>query len=124
MTNALNRIFGKEKLEQGKNRSCLFDVLFKNYDKNGRNLLIEVKPVPDKGSVRIAVGQLLDYRRFLPNRAGTDLALLTIARPPKMYVDLLLDLQITALWFADEACTILMGVGKAWQNLSDRDIKR
>ena len=89
ITNALDRIFGKEKLNQGKNRRCLFDVLFKNYDKNGRDLLIEVKPDPDKGSVRIAVGQLLDYRRFLPNRAGTDLALLTITRPPEEYVDLL-----------------------------------
>jgi hypothetical protein len=117
MTNALRQIFGEEKLKRGMNRNCLFDVLFKNYDNNGRDLLIEVKPDPDKGSVRIAIGQLFDYRRLLLNRAATDLALLTITRPPKMYSELLLDLQITALWFTDEACTKLMGVGKAYTGL-------
>ena len=79
--------------------------------------LIEVKPDPDMGSVRIAIGQLLDYRRFLPHRAGTDLALLTISRPQKTFLDLLFDLQISALWFDDGHCQKISGEGKAWEGL-------
>jgi len=83
-------------------------------------LLIEVKPDPDKGSIRIGIGQLLDYRRFLPHRAGTDLAILTISRPSNDYIFLLQDLQITSLWFAGEDCLVLSGDGKAWKSLQMR----
>jgi len=71
----------------------------------------------DKGSLRIAIGQLFDYRRFLKNQAGTDLAILTITRPPKDYVEFLQDLQITSLWFADAKCERLSGEGKSWRAL-------
>src|SRR5205823_7018374 len=92
-------------------------VLVQNYDGKGRDLLIEVKPDPHKGALRIAIGQLLDYRRFLPLRAGTDLAILTITPPDQSYIDLVLDLQISALWFHDETCRTLSGIGKTWQPL-------
>ena len=82
--------------------------------------MIEAKPDPDRGSLRIAIGQLLDYRRFLPHQAGTDLAILTITRPSNEYMELIHDLQITALWFADSACKALSGDGKAWKALNAR----
>jgi hypothetical protein len=118
MTNRLRELLSSLHPEQGTDPECRYDVLLKNYDAAARDLLIEVKPDGDRGSVRIAIGQLFDYRRGLPNRVGTDLATLTILRPPQGYVDLLLDLQISVLWFDSESCTKLKGEGKAWEPLS------
>jgi hypothetical protein len=81
-------------------------------------LQAEAKPEPNKGPLQIAIGQLFDYRRFLRNRTATDLAVLTIARPDKSYIDLLAsDGGITALWFDDEAYNGLKGEGRAWQDV-------
>ncbi len=120
MTNALGTLLPALTMTQGDRQEFRFDVLISNYDAGGRDLLIEAKPDPDRGSLRIAIGQLLDYRRFLPNQAGTDLAVLTITPPPKEYMELLQDLQITALWFADPHCGALSGDGKAWKALKAR----
>jgi hypothetical protein len=100
-----------------------YDVLIRGYDGGGRDLLVEAKPDPNKGSIRIAIGQLYDYRRFLKNRAATDLAVLTIGRPDQSYVDLLVsDRGITALWFENETCKNLSGEGRAWRDaLRSRD---
>lgn len=117
MTNALKKFFEKNQLIEGTEEYCRYDVLVKKYDGTNRDLLIEVKPDADKGSIRIAIGQLFDYRRFLPHRAGTDLAVLTMARPQKTFIDLLFDLQISALWFHDELCQRLSGEGKVWEGL-------
>jgi len=115
MTNALTKLFAKHKLIVGTEEHCRYDVIIKQYDGTNRDLLIEAKPDPDK--VRIAIGQLFDYRRFLPHRAGTDLALFTISRPPQSYLDLMLELQISALWFDAEPCQSLSGEGKVWKGL-------
>jgi hypothetical protein len=119
ITNALRLLFANPEPEQGNDPNCRYDALLKNYDQIGRDLLIEVKPDPDKGSLRIAIGQLFDYRRFLPHRPATDLAVLTIGPPDQSYKDLLADLQITCLWF-DQDCTKLDGEGKAWKALAAR----
>ena len=117
MTNNLRKLFHALKLEQGTDPNCRYDVLIRDYDKSGRDLLIEAKPGNDKGSIRIAIGQLLDYRRFLPNQAATDLAVLTISRPTDSHIELMLDLQMTVLWYGDEGCSFLSGRGKAWRTL-------
>ncbi|MGI4826610.1 MAG: hypothetical protein ACRYFU_00205 [Janthinobacterium lividum] len=117
MTTNLKALLPRLRMTQGDKQECRFDVLIANYDATGRDLLIEAKPDPDAGSLRVAVGQLLDYRRFLIGQAGTDLAILTIGRPPEIYLELLLDLQITALWFDGERCTELKGDGKVWKAL-------
>jgi len=117
MTNALYTLLPALTMTQGDRQECRFDVLISNYDAGGRDILIEAKPDPDRGSLRIAIGQLLDYRRFLPHQAGTDLALLTITPPPKEYIELLQYLQITTLWFTDSGCGTLSGDGKAWKAL-------
>ena len=119
ITNALSGIFVALKPEQGKMSNNRYDVLLRNYDGAGRDLLIEIKPDPDKGSLRIAIGQLYDYRRFLNNSAATDLAVLTICKPDQSYMDLLLvDRGITALWFEDESCQALNGDGNSWHPLA------
>jgi hypothetical protein len=114
MTDRLKDLFANYVLKQGTSSYCHYDVLIKDYDHNGRDLLVEVKPDPDRGAIRIAVGQLLDYRCHLPNRLATDLAILTITRPPQPYSGFLFDLQITILWFTNETCRDLKGDGKSW----------
>jgi hypothetical protein len=118
MTNGLKRLCsGWRKLKRETNPDCCYDVLIEDYNLTGRDLLIEAKPDPDRGSLRVAIGQLFDYSRFLPHKAGTDLAVLTISQPLKSYRQLLLDLQISPIWFTDEACESLEGEGKAWDSL-------
>jgi hypothetical protein len=114
MTKAIKKLLSEFALKQGNKPDCMYDVLVKSYDGKKRDLLIEAKPDPDRGAIRIAIGQLLDYRRRLPNRAGTDLAFLTITKPEPAYIDLLLDLQISVLWFKREDCVSVEGTGKAW----------
>jgi hypothetical protein len=99
-------------------------VLVKNYDGKSRDLLIEAKPDPDKGGIRIAIGQLLDYRRFLPRRAATDSAVLTILSPTDSHIQLLDELQISALWFTDETCRMLAGKGRAWLAIQTLTIRQ
>lgn len=119
ITNALTGVFAALKPEQGRMSNNKYDVLLRNYDGAGRDLLIEVKPNPDKGALRIAIGQLYDYRRFLNNSVATDLAVLTISKPSQSYMDLLLvDRGITALWFKDDSCEALNGEGNAWHPLA------
>lgn len=115
MTAALNRIFTRFNPTTETSPAGRCDGIVKDYDGTSRDLLIEAKPDPDKGSIRIAIGQLFDYNRYRTRQIATDLAVLTITRPPSDYVALLTDLGITALWFGNEACAhIVGGEGKAW----------
>src|ERR1035441_9592212 len=117
MTTRFKNLLPGMELTQGTSLDCRYDVLVTDYDGKDRDLLIEVKPDPDKGSIRIAIGQLLDYRRFLPKQAATDLAILTILRPSSTYTELMQELQITPLWFTEESCQTLAGEGKSWKSL-------
>ncbi len=117
MTNRVRELLRGLILTQGNNQDCRYDILAKNYNGKGRHLLIEVKPKPDKGSIRIGIGQLLDYRRFLPEQAAVDLAVLSIGAPPKSYIKLLQDLQITPVWFTNGNCERIVGDGKVWEAL-------
>jgi hypothetical protein len=115
MTAALDRTFKRFNPTTESSPAGRCDCIVHDYDGTSRDLLIEAKPDPDKGSMRIAIGQLFDYNRYRTRQAATDLAVLTITPPPSDYVDLLNDLGITALWFRNEACKrISGGEGKAW----------
>ena len=70
----------------------LFTDLF---DKGG-NLLIEAKGSVTRESIRMAIGQLLDYRRFL--RPAPKLAILTPTRPRDDLVELLHGLEISVVF--------------------------
>ena len=115
MTTALKRLLHGFTITQGTQPDCRYDVLIERYAATGHDLLLEVKPDPEKAAIRIAVGQVLDYRRFVPRPAATDLGLLTIGSPDKNYRQFLSELQISAIWFTDEECEALDGEGVAWE---------
>ena len=101
MTNRLRsccKSSGKE-VHDWYTRDCCFDALIKNYDGEGRDLLIEAKSSTDVAFCRMAVGQLLDYRRLLPGSVTTDLAILLPEAPGKHVRDFLGNTGIKALWF-------------------------
>ena len=63
MTNGLKDLLSEFELKRGTDPNCRYDGLVKNYDSLGRDLLIEAKPdADDRGAIRIAIGQLFDYR--------------------------------------------------------------
>lgn len=120
MTAALDRIFSGLNPTTETSRAGRCDTIVKDYDGMSRDLLIEAKPDPDKGSMRIAIRQLFDYKRHRTRQAATDLVVLTITRPSRDYIDLLIDLGITAVWFGNESCKqITGGEGKAWTAIAE-----
>jgi hypothetical protein len=119
MTAALDRIFEPFHPITETTPAGRCDCILTNYDGTSRDLLIEAKPDPDEGSLRIAIGQLFDYNRYRSRQAATDLALVTISRPAPDYMALLVDLGITALWFESEGCKkISGGEAKAWEAIA------
>jgi hypothetical protein len=82
MTTALLHIVGAGKVVYAGNRQeAMFDALILNYEGHERDLLIEVKSSTNIADVRLAVGQLVDYRRFVNRPAATDLAILLPEEP-------------------------------------------
>ncbi|MDI6767130.1 MAG: hypothetical protein QME52_09940 [Bacteroidota bacterium] len=86
-----------------------YDALVKNYDHQGRDLLIEAKSSSHRSQLRLAVGQLLDYRRALPRRAATDLAVLLPNKPSRDSLSFLADVGIHALWFSNNTLRSVEG---------------
>jgi hypothetical protein len=112
MTNALKRLLeGRFRAKRGLRGPGQFDVLVERYDGGPRNLLIEVKALVDLNAARLAVGQLLDYRRHLAARESTDLAVMLPSEPSRAIREFLTDkdVQIKMLWFADTQFTRLVG---------------
>lgn len=118
MMQRLKQLLKEFKLTQGTNPDCRWDLLIERYEKTGRDLLLELKPDPEKAAIRIAIGQLFDYRRFVNHPAVTDVAVLTIGAPNKLYRQLLIELNTSCVWFKDEGCQALDGEGSAWEALS------
>lgn len=117
MMERLKQILTRFRLTQGTNPDCRWDLLVERYEQTGRDLLLELKPDPEKAAVRIAIGQLFDYRRFVNHPAVTDVAVLTIGAPNKLYRQLLIELNVSCIWFKDERCHALDGEGSAWEAL-------
>jgi hypothetical protein len=65
------------------------------FDKTRGNL-IEGKADASRPSIRMAIGQLMDYRRFAPT--GANLAVLTARRPHGDLEELLTTLGIACIW--------------------------
>jgi hypothetical protein len=119
MTTALHHIFASFNPTTETSPAGRCDAIITDYD-GSRDLLVEAKPDADKGSIRIAIGQLFDYARHRTREPATDLVVLTILKPATDYVDLLNDLGITAIWFGDESCEkIARGQGKAWDAIAE-----
>lgn len=75
-----------------------YDALVEKYNDAGRDVLIEVKSTVDHVAARLAVGQLLDYRRHLPRARTTDLAVLFPSKPPRSVRDFLDHVNIEPCW--------------------------
>ncbi|HVK66294.1 MAG TPA: hypothetical protein VM694_17545 [Polyangium sp.] len=65
-----------------------------------RQQLIEAKGVVTREAIRMAIGQLFDYRRFTPQ--GTRLAVLLPRYPGPDLEDLLKSVQVDCIWRRDE----------------------
>jgi hypothetical protein len=91
----------------------MYDILCLN-SRGNRNVLIEVKSSIDMPLIRMAIGQLFDYRRYLPieqvkrGRADIlDLAVLLPEEPTPDAKSLLSSLGIKVIWFKDVNLTKL-----------------
>jgi hypothetical protein len=86
-------------LLEGRAADCKYDVLVRDYDRAGNDLLIEVKSSTDSSQVRMAIGQVFAYWHRL--KGGTDdihCAVLLPSRPTGSVIDLLGWLEIGVLW--------------------------
>jgi hypothetical protein len=70
--------------------------LFSDVFNNTRQQLIEAKAGTTRGDIRMAIGQLADYRRYVP--AGATSAVLLDAKPKDDLIDLLDSQGIAAIW--------------------------
>jgi hypothetical protein len=100
---ALLLAFRDHLLEQGHSVSRLKIVppgeakpLFSDLMDRTTNTLFEAKGTTERGSIRMAVGQLLDYRRFL--EPAPRLAVLLPARPREDLRDLLESAGVNVVW--------------------------
>lgn len=110
MTNRLTRLCNRARLKIYEGvEPYRYDALVKNYDGNGKDLLIEAKNSTSRSQLRLAVGQLLDYRRGLRRRAVTDLAVLLPEKPSRDSLSFLADVGVHVLWFTDEKLTTIAG---------------
>lgn len=109
MTNALLEArVGASPPREGASSDCLYDALIEKYD-GKRDLLIEVKSTTERGVLRLAVGQLLDYRRGVPRPAETDLAVLLPERPDVECEEFLKVVEVKLLWFERRTSGALLG---------------
>jgi hypothetical protein len=68
-----------------------------------RDELIEAKRDTSRNAIRLAIGQLYDYRRYLDSATSTGLAVLLPARPCVDLLELLSSVSITVIWPNDTA---------------------
>lgn len=104
MTNALlYTVGGRKAVFEGNRQEAMFDALILDYKGPKKDLLIEVKSSTNIADVRLAIGQLLDYRRFVNRPDATDLAVLLPEEPDAHVCELLRTCDILLLWFEDKA---------------------
>jgi hypothetical protein len=103
LTNKLRTCLSGYTLLEGCSRTAMFDVIVRNYDDAGADLLIEVKSSSESPHIRMAVGQLFDYWFTLNGDSGRHVAVLLPSAPTKQVYDLLASLRIGLLWFAGDA---------------------
>ncbi len=99
LTNSLRRSLASFTLLEGRDDSCMFDVLVCRYDEEGNDLLIEVKSSIEIPSVRMAVGQLFHYWHVLHGDSDPHLAVLLPERPPLSVEYFLSWMSVGLLWY-------------------------
>ena len=117
LTNLLVNKLNGYQLHQGNSKENMFDVLVKSFRSNEQDLLIEVKSSAAIADVRMAIGQLMDYSRQLPNCKNTRLAVLLTEAPDGHVRDLLNYLGVICLWAKnDSICTESTEIPDSWKS--------
>lgn len=93
-------------VKEGNANQALYDALLINPDVGLGQVLVEAKASCDIADVRLAIGQLLDYVRHIPNSGETDLAVLLPEHPPQNVIDFIHHVNeliptqaVLAIWF-------------------------
>lgn len=104
MTTDLKRICERHGIvpTEGQDQACRYDVLIPGYTGTQRALLIEAKTSDEMPFCRMAVGQLLDYRRNIPNRAAVDLAVMLPGKPGQEAREFLADVGVKVVWLSED----------------------
>ena len=101
MTNQLREALSDYILLEGCGNDAKFDVLVKNYDRSGNDLMVEVKSSSEPAHVRMAVGQLYDYWFNVMGDVEEHLAVLLSEKPATGLLGLLAWLNIGTMWLKD-----------------------
>jgi len=101
LTNQLTKILVDYTLTEGKDNSCMFDVIVKKFDGDS-DLLIEAKSSIEQAHIRMAIGQLFDYGFTLKDQQVNHLAILLPFKPEPKQIELLKWLNIGCLWINNE----------------------
>jgi hypothetical protein len=102
MTNLLLEKFSMYSLHEGNRQENKFDVLVKNVPESKNDLLIEVKTSSEVANLRMALGQLFDYSRQLPNYENTYLSIFLPELPNKNGLEFLEFYEISLIWLEGE----------------------
>ncbi|WP_250459353.1 hypothetical protein [Microbulbifer litoralis] len=98
LTNMIRTALSKYTLLEGRDNSCMFDVLVQKYCKK-QDLLIEVKSSLEKPNIRMVVGQLFDYWYALKGDEEPHIAILLPEAPDSECVKFLEWMGIGLMWF-------------------------
>jgi len=98
LTNMIRTSLSKYTLLEGRDNSCMFDVLVQKYNQK-EDLIIEVKSSLEQPNIRMAVGQLFDYWYALKGDEEPHIAILLPEAPDSECVKFLEWMDIGLLWF-------------------------
>ena len=101
LTNMIRTSLSKYTLLEGRDNSCMFDVLVQKYNQK-QDLIIEVKSSLEQPNIRMAVGQLFDYWYALKGDEEPHIAILLPEAPDSECVKFLEWMDIGLLWFKQD----------------------
>jgi hypothetical protein len=97
ITNMLMASLSNYTLLEGRDNSCMFDVLVKKYNQK-QDLIIEVKSSLEKPNIRMAIGQLFDYWYGLKGNEKPHIAILLPEAPDSECTKFLEWMDIGLMW--------------------------
>lgn len=98
LTNMIRTSLSNYTLLEGRDNSCMFDVLVQKYNQK-QDLMIEVKSSLEKPNIRMAVGQLFDYWYALKGDEEPHIAILLPEEPDNECTKFLEWMNIGLMWF-------------------------
>ena len=98
LTNMIISSLSGYTLLEGRDNSCMFDVLVQKYNQK-QDLIIEVKSSLEKPNIRMAVGQLFDYWYGLKGDEEPHIAILLPEAPDSECTKFLEWMEIGLMWF-------------------------